>query len=509
MKRYIIYACLLALLFTACSKDFLEKKNPNAVAVDDFWKTEADVLAALGSTYNLLRNVNTGYWGVRGVELSNGRGDDFFIRNDVKDLYSLSTFTNNPDNGVLNSLWEGSYQAIFRANQILERTDGIAAVSDENKKQYKAEARFLRALNYFILVTNFGDVPIRLTIPAGTEEYPIAKSPEAEVWKQIEEDLGAAVTDLPVKWPAEWTGRATKGAALGYLGKAYLYQKQWAKAAAAFQQLMGAPYAYNLTASYEDNFTATRENNEESVFEIQVQDVGGANPWATSGPAESIGVTTAQEFAPSLVSGWFEAYPTNKVLNEFKKELTTTGDFDPRMYATLVWQGQEGTFYKQPISRFFPTEYSFTSRFKKYQNWQNENELRGSGGGNYSSNINERALRFADILLMYAEALTMQGRPAEAYAPVKRIRDRAQLAALPAGYTQEQMMAEIRHQRMIEFCREGLRFYDLKRWGLLQQELTNSDKVGRNFYVPEKHDYYPIPQQEIDANGQMKQNPLW
>src|ERR1044072_790468 len=266
MKRYIMYTCLLTVLFMGCSKDFLDKKNPNAVAVDDFWKTEADVLSALGSTYNLLRNVNTGYWGVRGVELSNGRGDDFFIRNDVKDLYSLSTFTNNPDNGVLNGLWEGAYQAIFRANQILERTDGVGAITDENKKQYKAEARCLRALNYFILVTNFGDVPIRLTIPAGTEEYPIAKSPEADVWKQIEEDLTAAVADLPVAWPSEWTGRATKGAAIGYLGKTNMYQKQWTKAEAAFKQLLTAPYTYHLTAKYEDNFLATPENNEESVF---------------------------------------------------------------------------------------------------------------------------------------------------------------------------------------------------------------------------------------------------
>lgn len=492
-----------------CSKDFLDKKNPNQVTVDDFWKTEADVLAALGATYNQLRNVNTGYWGVRGVELSNGRGDDFFIRNDVKDLYSLSTFTNNPDNGVLGGLWNGSYQSIFKANQILDRVDGVAAVADEDKVQIKAEAKFLRALNYFILVTNFGDVALRLTIPAGTEEYPIAKSPEAEVWKQIETDLTEAAADLPVSWPSEWTGRATKGAATAYLGKAYLYQKKWAVAATTLQTLMQAPYAYNLTPNYEDNFTVARENNEESVFEIQVQDVGGANPWASTGAEESIGVTTAQEFAPAEVSGWFEAYPTNKVLNEFRKEKTKDNDFDPRMYATLVWQGQEGTFYKRPISDFFPTEYSFTSRFKKYQNYQNDNEMRGTGGGNYTSNINERALRFADVLLMYAEAVTMQGRPAEAYPAVKRIRDRANLPDLPAGYTQDQMMAEIRHQRMIEFCREGLRFYDLKRWGLLQQELNNSDKVGRNFYVPGKHDYYPIPQTELDANPKMEQNDLW
>jgi hypothetical protein len=110
---------------------------------------------------------------------------------------------------------------------------------------------------------------------------------------------------------------------------------------------------------------------------------------------------------------------------------------------------------------------------------------------------------------MLAEALTMQGKVDEAYPFVKQIRDRAQLAILPAGYGQDQMMAEIRHQRMIEFARENQRFYDLKRWGLLQQEISNSDKVGKQFYTSPKHDLFPIPQNEINANPKMEQNSNW
>jgi hypothetical protein len=147
--------------------------------------------------------------------------------------------------------------------------------------------------------------------------------------------------------------------------------------------------------------------------------------------------------------------------------------------------------------------------FKKYQNYWQKNELTGAKGGSYTSSNNERAMRYADVLLMIAEALTMQQKPADAYPFVNAIRSRAKLSPLPAGYSEAQMMAQIRHQRMLEFAREGIRFYDLKRWGLLQQEITNSDKVGRQFYVVNKHDFFPVPQSELNANPKMEQNDRW
>ena len=138
------------------------------------------------------------------------------------------------------------------------------------------------------------------------------------------------------------------------------------------------------------------------------------------------------------------------------------------------------------------------------------NELTGtSGAGNYSSSNNERAMRYADVLLLIAESMIMQGNTTGAAPYVKQIRDRAKLPELTSGLNQTQMMAEIRHQRMLEFARESQRFYDLKRWGLLQQELSNSDKVGRQFFVSGKFDYFPIPQNEINNNQLMIQNPAW
>lgn len=508
MKNITVLIAAMTLML-ACKKSTLELVNPNQITSETYWKTEADVQSAFAATYGLLRDVNGGFWAVRGIELGNGRGDDFFIRNDVAALYQLSTFTNTPDNGTPNDLWNICYRGIFRANQILENIDKVSDLAADAKASYIAEAKFLRGLNYFILVINFGDVPIHLKTPVSKDDYFVAKSPEADVWKQAKQDLTEAAAALPVSYPSQWIGRATKGAALAYLGKANLFTKDWAGAVAALTQLTQAPFTYQLMPNYGDNFVVTKENNIESVFEIQLGDVGGTNPWAGENAAQGLGVTTAQEFAPAEVAGWFEVSATDKLFNEFKKEKTLGNDFDPRMYATLVWDYPGATFYNKPFSAF-KLIFGYSTLIKKYQNYTQNDEITGaSGASNYTSSNNERALRYDDVLLMLAEAVTMQGKPAEAYPYVKQIRDRANLAPLAAGLSQDQMMAEIRHQCMLEFARENHRFYDLKRWGLLKQELTNSDKVGKQFYVAGKHDYFPIPQAEINSNPQMKQNTNW
>lgn len=508
MKKILVFIIATTFLL-GCKKSTLDEVNPNQITSDTYWKTENDVLSSFAATYGLLKNVDGGFWGVRGIELSNGRGDDFFIRNDVADLYQLSTFTNTPDNGPANNLWNYSYRAIARANQILENVGKVPGLSDQKKAAYISEAKFLRGLNYFILVINFGDVPINLKVPQSKDDYYVAKSPEADVWKQVKQDLTDAAANLPVSYSSQWTGRATKGAALAYLGKAQLYTKDWAAAETTLKQLTTSPFTYQLMPNYGDNFIVTKENNQESVFEIQLGDVGGTNPWAGENASESLGVTSAQEFAPAEVAGWFEISPTDKLFNEFQKEKTVSKDFDPRMYATLIWNYPGATFYNKPFSSF-ALIFGYSSLFKKYQNYTQNGEITGaSGASDYTSSNNERALRYADVILMLAEAVTMQGRPADAYAYVKLIRDRAQLATLPSGYTADQMMAEIRHQRMIEFARENQRFYDLKRWGLLKQEINASDKVGKQYYVSPKHDLLPVPQSEINANSKMKQNTNW
>ncbi len=519
MKKYIILFILLITVM-ACNKE-LDQVNTNQMPSTIFWKTDNDFNSALAASYKIFKDVNNGYWGVRGVETTNGRGDDFFIRNDVSDLYRLSTFTNSATTGVPGGMFTGFYTAIFRANQVIKYTQ-TAQLSDSSKKQYIAEAKFIRGVNYFHIAINFGDAPIITKVPdtQNPSEFYSKKSTVSEVYNQAISDLKAAKDSLPLSYPATWIGKASRGSAIGYLGKVYVYMKNWAAAENEFKLLAKtdgtpqAPFTYDLLTNYADNFDAAKDNNMESLFEIQVQDVGGNNPWAGENANEGQGVTTAQEFAPTEVAGWYEAYATEKMFNEFQKEKTTTNDFDPRMYASIVWQYPGAMYYNIPFDTLkdavtkkphYSLPYGFQSRIRKYQNWKMANEQQHNDN---MSDINEKSLRYADILLMYAEAVTEQQRPADAYPLVNRIRTRASLAPLTAGFTHDQMMAEIQHQRMVEFFREGLRFYDLQRWGLAASAITASDKEGKENYTA-KFALFPIPQAELDSNPNMTQNDAW
>lgn len=498
MKREFIIFFLGLILLAGCTK--LDQSNPNSITENTYWKSKNDVLQALAATYNFLQNLDQGgYYENNGWGLANDRGDDFTSNN---------AFTNLPSDGSASSVWDACYIGIFRANQIIEKIPLISTISESDKKQLIAEAKFLRGLNYFHIVINFGAAPIRLTIPESQKDYDMAKSPMDSVYAQIVSDFKAAAADLPISYPPNWVGRATAGAALGYLGKAYLYQKDFAEAANVLEQLMNPPFSYALMSNYADNFDLQHENNMESVFELQTQDVGGQETYGR-GAGENLGSRIPMTYMPLLVGGWSIQYTTNKILREFEKETTVNGSFDPRMTATLVWEGETGLFYQRPISDFFPNQYNTKCRLKKYLNWTQKGEDIGINGGTRSSSINTRAMRFADVVLMHAEAVTMLGRPQDAYNDVNRIRERADLSDLPAGYNQDQMMAEIRHQRMIEFVFEGQRFYDLRRWGLLEQAISNSEKLGRQNFNVALHSYLPIPQKEMDNNPKMIQTPGW
>jgi len=509
--KILIFIIVFVAINNSCKKE-LELSNPNQFTTDLFWKTDADFLGGLAATYKTFGIPwNGGYWNNKGIEMQNCRADDMFMRNDVPEWFAIQSFLNDASTPIIGLMFNKLYMAIFRANQILDKVNS-APISSASKTQFMAEAKFLRGLNYFYLAINWGAVPIRTTVPGSRNEYFKAKSTEEEVWQQIIKDFQDAKAGLPVEYPTQYVGRATKGAASGFLGKSYFYRGEWDKAIAEFNELMAAPYKYDLLTNYGDNFLPEFDNNKESLFEYQFQNVGGTTNWQDDGLTQSLGSVSAKELGPAEGNGWYELYPTNKIFNEFQKEKTTTGEYDPRMYASLVWDNGTDTlfYYLKPYnSKTFPNTYGYKSRIRKYQNWWLIDEKAPTGYDGISE-IDEKCLRFADILLMDAEALTMQNKVADAYIPVNKVRARALLSPLAAGFTQDQMMAEIRHQRMIEFFREGQRFYDLRRWGLLEQEIKdpNTDKQNnQNFQL--KYQYLPLPQTELDANPNLTQNDPW
>jgi hypothetical protein len=305
-------------------------------------------------------------------------------------------------------------------------------------------------------------------------------------------------------------GRATKGAAMAYLGKALLFNKDFAGAATQFKAVIDAN-VYSLVANYKDNFTEANENNSESIFEVQFsRDAGGTDLGWGGAPVSTWGRTSARAitFAPRSF-GWTDVQPTFSALNEYLIEKTVDGNVDPRVDATIYYNKPGETLYGQSFfDRYKNNPADLNDIFcRKYENGDTR-----ADEFDWRSGINERIMRYADVLLMYAECLNETGQTAQAYPYIQMVRTRAKLpdlAITKPGMNQAQMRDQLAHERLLEFCLEGHRFDDIRRWGWLQDPaklaLLKSRDVEFNTYQAGR-EYYPIPQSEIDNNPGFKQN---
>jgi hypothetical protein len=266
---------------------------------------------------------------------------------------------------------------------------------------------------------------------------------------------------------------------------------------------------YDLVPNYADNFTEANENNKESLFEVQFsRDVGGTTLGWVESPAADWSKTTARAvtFGPAPF-GWGDAAPSQWIVDEFKKEKTKTGGDDPRLRATIYYNYPGCTLYGQSFQTVYAANLNFIG-VKKYGN--------GDSGRpdekDWRSGINERLMRYADILMMYAECQNELGNTAECAKYIQRVRNRANLPDREAEFaalSKEQMRDRLAHERALEFALEGHRFDDIRRWGWLQNptklaELKTHDPEF-NSYVPGR-EYFSIPQAEIDVNKNLKQN---
>jgi hypothetical protein len=500
--KNIIY--LISLLMLVSCSDFLDLDNPNKKTTQSYWKTIEDMEMGIAAIYNAFLEEPAGYWEIQAMQMKECRTENFTTRNDVQGRYAISTYKNTPSTNESTQIFKSAYVGIFRANQVIYYADELTDVDETKKKQLLGETKFLRGLNYFILAIEFGDVPIVTGLITDQSEYFTSKSSQAEVWQQVISDLEEAKASLPVKYPVNQTGRATKGAAIAFLGKAYLYQEQWDKAEQEFKLLTDneGEYGYGLLEEYAHLFDGMHENSKESVFEIQFSLEGGPDIW-TGNPAMKVRSTTmAQECAPGEVGGWFELVPSKVLLDAFLKEKTKGDGFDPRALATLAWDYPECIYYTYSFAEKFEKDAVWA---RKGQNWWNKDE------GDWKSVLNEYPMRYADVLLMLAEAYTMQNNVSLATPLVHRIRERADLKDISStmnSWSKEQMMKEIMHQRNLEFAREGSHFYDLRRWGTLEQVIKESKVEGYTNYTP-RYNYFPIPEQELDNNPNITQNDAW
>jgi tetratricopeptide (TPR) repeat protein len=429
-------------------------------------------------------------------------------------MANVGRFNSNPsDAAIYGWAYETYYQGIFRANQVLANVPAINFENAELKNRILGQAYFLRGLYLFHAVNMFKNVPVPTQIAA---IYP--QKTEAEGWAQVIADFKKAAELLPPSYTsvsgldAGEKGRATKGAALGYLGKAYLFNKDFTNARDAFKAVIDLG-VYSLVSNYRDNFTETNENNSESLFEVQFsRDAGGVDLGWGGAPASGWGKTSARAitYGPRGF-GFTDVQPTWALYNEYQQEKTTANTVDPRLDATMFYNKPGGM---QLYGQNFATKYASNAAdlndlfCRKYQNsdGQKVDEF------DWRSGINERLLRYADVLLMYAECLNETGNTAGAYTYIQQVRNRVglpNLATAKPGMTQAQMRDQIGHERFLEFPLEGHRFDDIRRWGWLQDPAKlawlKSRDAEFNSYAAGR-EFFPIPQLERDNNPGTIQN---
>lgn len=523
-------------ILSGCQKDFLDKINRNQPVEQTFWTTADNAEKALPTIYSPIRGQMYGYYGAYTGWHTMNRGDDvwFILGEEVQNWQPVS-FTNTPSTPGMD--FGSLYSGVNRANVFLKNIANVT-MDASRKNLLIGEASFLRGLYYFLLVTNYGDVPLRL-LPAGDDPDGVMKasSPEADVWKQIIADFTTAKAALPVTRDPKEVGRATKGAAIAFLGKSLVYTKNYKDAETELAALLSAPYTYDLVANYEDNFNENTELNKESVFELLYDGKFGSGSWGSESATSTMGFVLPNFVGSAGTGGWFKWMPSMSIVRDFIAEERPTGSdtrFDKRMYASFFWKysdysdvvADKSWFGNQSFDDLwanaegkrqrgeptYPVISGKPGRFliKKYTNfWKNTSDA-NSMYDQSNQNNNLRMFRFSEVLLLHAEACVKNGNLSAAAADLKRIRDRAGLANKTWANADE-LMNEIIKQNELEFFFEGHRFFDMKRfysYDQMKQVFIDNQQQGAANFQP-KHFYLPIPQDEINSNSAIQQNPAW
>lgn len=514
MKNFKYYIIGLAFL-TACDKK-LDLVNPNGPTAASYWKTKDQAFAAITGVYNAL--ITDGTYQRSFTGLTDSRGDDFRGDSPWPDLEQTGKFIIPNNSAPVQWIWRDLYMIVYRANQVIANVSAMdASVIDEtSKSRILGQAYFLRGLAYYNLATTFKEVPLITTPPKDQNDYFPATATEDVIWNQIFIDFGTAANMLPVSYDLVngpdrgQKGRATKGAATGMLGKSYLYKKDWQKAANEFAKFFIAPLqgAYSLMPNYRDNFRDVNENNAESLFEVQFSASGGSVPNWTGEPTANWRQFSAVSITYGMDGKGFSDYlPTRWIYDEFKLEKTVDNKSDPRLLATIAsYEPADnstmayGTNWPHPLDRIYPRKYTYDGLGVPFETFE--------GGG-----INYRIIRYADVLLMYAEALNELNRTAEVYPLIQTVRNRAKLpnlANVKPGMNRDQMREQIFHERALEFSIEGQRINDIIRWGWLYNPtklaMLKAHDTDFNTWTP-GNEYLPIPESELAANKNLSRNP--
>jgi hypothetical protein len=465
-----IILLLAVLIISSCNKDFIERSPVSSVTIDKLYTTDKDFQDAVIGTYAALRSTYTNMW-----QFGDIRGDDayIFVSNQPTTV-NIDNFSINSTDGLLFTTWSDNYVLINRANNILTRIESADAAIVKNKARYIGEAKFLRALAYFNLVRIFGDVQMITNMPTVEETLKTPRTPATTVYNEvIIKDLIDAATKLPIVNTGSEVGRATKGAALAILGKVYMTVRDFPNAEATLQQLTTAPFTYALLPNFNDLFDYSKnEHHSEYIFDIEYES-----------NLNGMGSIYTNQFMPNVVqmlsyygiSGGFgeSMSPTTSFVNAWQVG-------DRRKDITVQCCGTWTNPTTGQVIKFNPTtSQSYTKKYITSVSVQND------------SKANWKVVRYADVLLMLAEALNENGKTSLALTPLNQIRTRAGLATF-SNLTQNEARDIIANERRFELAFEGHRWFDLVRTGKALNALA---PVGMQEYMT----VFPVPLSQIQV----------
>jgi starch-binding outer membrane protein, SusD/RagB family len=496
----IVMATLAVTMLGGCKK-FLDRK-PLLATIDDLQggDLEGRVLGLYGAVRNSAVEpyAGDGFQSIPYIAMNGFRSDDAEIVADPGASAWHQTYDNfqyTKDDWGAGLYWSKHYALIGIANEALDAVEQTTPTA--TTKVFESEAKFFRAYSYFDLVRTFGDVPkIDFKIEKAADAQ-VAKSNADAIYDFIESDLTFATQNLPISWDASYSGRLTSGAAKTFLAKVKLYRKKWAEALSLSKEVINSNQ-YELVKPYYSIFKTSGELNKESIFEIQAAKTGGdANIyWSRYGQTQGVRGSGTWDL------GWGWNTPTQALVDAYE-----TGD--QRKEATILESGKfDGGPNTGGYGLTLPNLSNAKYWNKKVYNRYEDYLAAGLGTPNNEAQntwVNQRVFRYADVLLMAAEAANEVGGASnitDALTWVNMIRDRAGLAAITTTPTQAALRAIIKKERRVEFGMENERFFDLVRWG-------DANAVLGPLGYQNKHRYFPIPGAALSDNPKLTQNPEW
>jgi len=513
------FLVLCAFSFNSCGDDFLNRVSPNSVSNETFWKTEKDAELIMTGCYQVLRRqalYNSSHTGANGIYGLDMACDNAYMTWDYRPGAAIARGDYSISDAKLSNLWNASYAGIGRCNTFLEQLETYeeGVLTEEKKKRYTAEAKFLRALLYNNLAILFRDIPL-VTYPLSLEESNISKNTQKEVIDFITSDLIACVEDLPHPndLPATEWGRATRGAGYALLGNIFLNNKQYENAEIWTKKVIDLE-CFQLFSDYTSLFTVANETCKEVIFSVCYQR-------GLSGQGSGFGwfkyprVPDNHHVLRNLAEDFYciDGLPISK--SPLYNPEMGTENRDIRFGTTVIsigslWQGN-------PVE---PTQLVLTGYTQRKWVEEDPETMRLD---QHDSSQDFYIFRYAHILLDRAEALVQQGNfnENEVADLINQVRTRVNMPKVQdvegTGLSQAQWLEIIKHEGRVETAFEGRRYYDLKRWGMLKERSDffntyergfNNGLQSRNF-DESRHNVWPIPQSEIDVNKALVQHPEW